>query len=158
MKKDKIGIVLIVFGIVAILIGGLIGAVFLAVSGFSDKSIAKKEKEYESIKREYVETKGFVSEVYDGETVVLFEDDNGYEYELELSMSSSSYSEGTLVTVYYDEDNPEDAIAPDMEKGILTALSNIFKIVGYVIIGIASVPGLIFIIVGAVLHKKTELI
>lgn len=153
MKKG-VGIGLSIFGGIFLSIGILVGVVFIIIGSVMNKSVDKYNTELKSFKRDAVEVKGKVTEGGDGYTTVRYEDEDGYEYEVSYSMSSSELLPGKKVTVYYDEDDPEICMIPDVEAGVSEMLGKIFGIIGGIIAGIFGGIGLVMLIIGIVTAKS----
>lgn len=153
--RKIIGFILIGFGSFFFILGILIGGGFLTVSGIMNSSIKEQQKELEVFKEHAVETTGIVLDAGDGGTRIGYYDaTEPIWYEAKFDAYYSKYDEHSEITVYYDEQNPEKCMVPELTIGVLDMLVNIFRIIGGIILGIFVLLGLLMVIVGFVLKKK----
>lgn len=137
----------------AILFGGIFGLVGHAMKNEGNAVNA----EWEEFKEDACVTIGEIVESGDGTTVVEYyvEDEDEY-YTVTYNMSSSSYSEGTPVDVYYDEDYPDECMVPEIQEGTFGLMNNIFSGLGLGLGIFFAIFGLPFVIGGIVLIKKAK--
>ena len=154
MIKKVIGIILIILGGIftlfaigfGLLFGG-IGTVF-NVAGTNVDDDFMQESTTKSCS-------GEVIDVEDSSTTVAYEVDGEF-YTVEINMKTSTYSVGTDVTVYYNENNPEECCVPELTEATLGIIGGVFSAFGIGFAIIFGVIGIACLIVGIILIKKSN--
>jgi len=153
------GIIMIVIGAILMALGFLFAAFFFFTGSVADNEEimdAKIEEEVDLFKRNALETVGEVTDIdWDAGAMKIgywSETDNDY-YELEIYTVLDDYSVGDEIVVYYNIDDPSDAIVTEVYDEAVDMVSGIFFIIGAVA-AVVGVAGLILLIIGIVLLVK----
>ena len=158
MKAKKIaGIALTVFGSLFLFMGLIFLVIFLAVGG----SMSSVQEQTQSDLEEFIDSgaiacEGEVIEVDSTTSIEYYVEEEEAFYIMEYSVTNSSYDEGTSVTVYYDPDDPGQAIAPELLEGTYSFLGGIFSVIGGVLGVIFGLAGGGMLIGGIVLIRKAK--
>lgn len=151
------GILMIVFGSLFLFMGILFGSIF-GLAGYAIKNESDMvDKDFEELKEDAMTTTGVVVETDDGLTIIEYyaQEDDTY-YETSCNVRSSSYEVGSEVTVYYDADEPQDAMVPELYEETYGLLNTIFSGFGFAFVGFFVILGLPLLIGGIVLMKKAK--
>lgn len=154
-KGKKIGgIILIILGTIALVIGILIGAVFGAMNSATEEL----ESQMEELRASTVSTEGEIVDI-DDESMASIEfycAEDGNWYTTYIMVLSDNYQVGDIVEVCYDPYDPTNApMAPELVLEGVGAIGGIGTGVGVVI----GVIGAIMIVIGIVLlvsNKKDK--
>lgn len=154
MRKG-IGAAGILFGTIFLLVGLSIGLVFGIIGGVFVSKAKENEESVEYFIKHGEKTKGIVTEADNG-TTVEYEDDYGETYLRHYSVTSSEFYEGQKMVVYYDEDNPQFSIVPNIDVDFNTMFGSIFLFVGIGVGVVFGGIGIVAIIITIVALKKTK--
>ena len=156
-SKKAVGFLLIAFGSLFLVLGLLLGGIFMAVGGMMGSEIEQERNAFSSFRENALETTGKVTDVDSDEGYTTF----GYYaatgesfYEVTYDGYFSDYKRGTTVTVYYDKDDPGQCMIPDFTEDSYGFLQKIFTMIGGIVGGVFAVIGLVMLIVGIVIKKK----
>lgn len=106
--------------------------------------------------QKYNRTDGYISKIQDNDIYVVFDDKDGVEHEFNLEISSPTCKEGKKVKVYYNKDDSDNAMAPELEIEIITSYTDL---VGYWSgFGVLTMffQGATFIIIGIIFVKRKK--
>ncbi len=151
------GIILSVLGGIFLFLALIFGIVFLIVGGAMGNAKDEAKEELEAFVEHAIKTDGEIIDT-DGSTTTIeyySEKDDSY-YQATFSVSNSSFREGDSVVVYYDENDPDSCMAPDLVEGTYEKLSDIFSGIGAGLGVFLGIIGLGFLIGGIVLIKKAK--
>jgi len=150
---------MIVLGAILMVLGLLFAVIFFATGHVANNEEIMDEKVQEKIdafRLNALETIGEVTEIdrEEGTTKIGYQSeiDDAY-YELQLYTVFDNYSVGDEIEVYYNIDDPSDAIVPEIYDVAADMVGGIFSIIGAVAAGV-GVIGLILLIIGIVLVVK----
>lgn len=151
--KKVIGIVLTVLGgfgilfaiIFGVVFGGL-GIAFQANSNSDDGFLQKSTT---------MSCYGEVISVEDSVTTIQYEVDGGL-YEVDFNMQSSGYPVGTGVTVYYNDNQPEECRVPELTEATFGTLGGVFGGFGIAFAILFGVFGIVCLVVGIILIKTSK--
>ena len=150
---------MIVFGSILTILGLLFAVIFFATGSVAnDEELMgdKLQEKFDSFARNALETTGEIVEIDRdaGTTKIGYQSeiDDAY-YELELYTVLNDYSEGDAIEVYYNMDDPSDALVPEIYDVAADMVVGVFFIIG-VVAACVGVLGLILLIVGIVLVVK----
>ena len=142
-------------------LGFLFAAFFFATGSVAENENMVDEKVQEKMdlfKRNALETIGEVTDIDwdEGTTKIGYESeiDNSY-YELQIYTVLEDYSVGDAIEVYYNIDEPSDAMVPEIYDLAADMVGGIFFTIGAIAAGV-GVVGLILLIVGIVLTVKSK--
>lgn len=155
--KRTAGILLIVLGSFFLMLGLLVGGMFLAVGGVIDSKMEQQMNEFSSFREDALTTTGEVTDADSdagNTTFGYYAETDGSWYEVTYEGYSSNFTEGTAVTVYYDKNDPGVCMIPEFVEGSYGLLKKIFTLVGGIVGGIFVVIGLPMLIGGIVVKKK----
>ena len=161
MSKGKTigGIIMIVFGAILLALGFLFAALFFAMGNMTNDQEVMDEtiqEKLDAFRLNALETIGEVTEIDRdaGTTKIGYESetDNAY-YELQVYTVFDDYAVGDAIVVYYNIDDPSNAIVPDIYDVAVDMVGGIFSIIGAVAAGV-GVVGLILLIIGIILLVK----
>ena len=164
--KKIAGIICIVLGSIFLFVGLTVGGVMFITKTIFQAQLDAIEEEMEAID-DLERTEGEIVDVYSGGssgysvggsayTEIGFYDDDDEYYEIIVNAYSSELSEGDEIDVYYDAKDPATAYVPGIVEEVLELIGDIFSAIGLVIgIGFGGF-GLILLIVGIVLVKKSK--
>lgn len=157
-SKKAISFFMIAFGSFFLMLGLLLGGVFLAVGGVMSSKVEQEMDEFSSFQENALETTGEVIDADSDAGYTVFEyyaeiDDSWYEVTYDVYFSD--YKRGTIVTVYYDKNDPGSCMIPEFTEVSYGFLRNIFTLVGGIVGGVFIVIGLLILIAGIVIKKKT---
>lgn len=156
-SKKAVGFLLIAFGSFFLMVGLLVGGIFLAVGSALSSEIEQEMNEFSSFQESALETTGEVIEADSDASCTTFEyyaESDGSMYEVTYDGYFSDYTRGTTVTVYYDKNDPSLCMIPDFTKASYEFLKNIFMLIGGIVGGVFVVIGLPMLIGGIVIKKK----
>jgi len=153
------GIIMIVFGSILMILGLLFAAIFLAIgSAASDEELmdAEIQKQMDSFLDNALEAPGEITDINWDEdiTTIGYQSalDDAY-YELHLNTILDDYTVGDAIDVYYNIDDPSNAIVLEAYDVVADMVGGLFIVIGAVALGV-GVLGLILLIVGIVLVVK----
>lgn len=142
MGKKIAGIILTIIGgmltlmaLIYLLVFGLIGAGMKVAAGSDDEFLQETTT---------VSCIGEITDTGDG-TTISYEVD-GALYEYHVSVKNSAFSDGTKVTVYYNETDPAACSVPELVQGTYNQLGNIFGGIGIgltIVFGVLGIAGLV---------------
>lgn len=165
-KGKKIGgIILIILGTIALVIGLAVGGLFGVLNGSMDDAMAEVEQQIEDARLTGVTTYGEITSI-DSESMATIEfycEEDGLWHSFHMMVVSDNYGVGSTVEVCYDPYQLNNSnyvpVAPDMMMEgmnvILSAASKGGLVVG-VVIGIIGAVMLIIGIVLLVSNKKDK--
>ena len=140
-------------------LGFLFAAIFFAIGSVAEDEDLIDEKVQEKLdlfERNALDTFGEITDIdYNKGTMKIgyeSEIDDSY-YELQINTVLDDYSVGDEIEVYYNIDDPSDAIVPEIYDLAADMLGGIFFIIAAIAAGV-GVVGLILLIVGIVLLVK----
>lgn len=154
-KGKKIGgIILIILGTIALVIGIAVGALFGVMNSATDELNAQVDE----LRENTVSTEGEIVGI-DEEgmaTIAFYSEEDGSQYYAYCMILSDDYQVGDIVEVCYDPYDPNNApIAPELLLVGMGAIGGVGTGIGVVI----GVVGLIMIVIGIVLlvsNKKDK--
>lgn len=152
MQKGA-GIAGIIFASVFLFVGLTIGVTFGVIGGMIRSEGTKNQEIVDEYVKHGEKTKGKIVSADNG-TTIEYEDEDGEEYLIHYNVTSSEFYQGQKVTVYYDEDYPENGIAPDVAVRFNKTFGSIFLFVGIGVGGVFGFIGLTALIAGIVAIKK----
>lgn len=154
-KGKKIGgIILIILGTIALVIGIAVGALFGVMNSATDELNAQVDE----LRENTVSTDGEIIDIDDESmaTIEFYCEEDGYWYDAYIMVLSDEYQVGDIVEVCYDPYDPANApIAPELLLAGMGTIGGVGTGVGVVI----AVIGLIMIVIGIVLlvsNKKDK--
>ena len=154
-KGKKIGgIILIILGTIALLIGIVIGGLFGVMNSATDELNAQVDE----LRANTVSTDGKIIDIDDESmaTIEFYCKEDGYWYDAYIMVLSDNYQVGDIVEVCYDPNAPSNApIAPELLLEGMDTIGGVGTGIGVVI----GVIGLIMIVIGIVLlvsNKKDK--
>lgn len=153
MAKKVLGIILTVVGGLSILFALVFGIVFGGVSTVMNESSNMNDGFVQDSTT--VSCNGEVVYADDGETHVQYEV-SGEIYVAEFNIYSSNYTVGTAVTVYYNENKPEECSVPEITEDVFGMIGGMFAGFGIGFAILFGVVGIILLIVGILLLKKSD--
>lgn len=150
-KGKKIGgIILVILGTIALVIGIAIGALFGAMNGAMDEAIAEVEQEIEEARQTGVSTYGEITDIdSDGmATIEFYCEEDGSWYETSIMVLNEEYQVGSGVEVCYDYSRfGEEDYIPVVPALYMDAMG----MVGDTVPGVGIGVGVFFGVVGAIL-------
>lgn len=154
-KGKKIGgIILIILGTIALVIGIAVGALFGVMNSATDELNAQVDE----LRENTVSTDGEIIDIDDEgmATIEFYCEEDGYWYDAYIMVLSDEYQVGSVVEVCYDPSDPSNApIAPELLLAGMGTIGGVGTGVGVVI----GVIGVIMIVIGIVLlvsNKKDK--
>ena len=158
--KKIIGIVLIIFGSFFFFTGLMFAVVFLGVGNIMEKNVTETNSNLDEFKKNgAVECVGVVIDQddnygqTDGTCVQYYVESEDCYYYVSLNVESSEYGIGKEITVYYDPENPDDCMVPDLVTATYGIIDNVFSGIGGILGTVFIVIGLTFFVIGIVLRK-----
>lgn len=151
MAKKVFGIILTIVGCLLILAALFFGVVFGGVGAVMNESANMDDESTQNPTT--VSCTGEVVYADDGETTVQYEVD-GVIYEGVFNLYSSDYPAGTAVTVYYNENKPEECSVPEIHEAVFGTIGGIFTGFGIGFAIVLGVIGIVDLIVGIILIKS----
>ena len=156
--KRIAGIIMTVFGGLIFLVGAFLLCVslFLQVTLNSVKDSQQREiSNFYSSTDEITHATGTVYAIEDGKTIVRFKTASDETYYATIDATSSFYDVGDRVTVSYDVEDPSRCVAEEINLAAAKTVTT-FNAVMAVVYAIPTVVGLVVLIVGIVLIKKSK--
>ena len=150
--KKVFGIILVVFGGIFLLSACLFGLIF----GGTGAALNYASNGDDTFRQEAT-TKTCTGEVLraeEGEGTLIAYQVDGEDYALSVNSYYSEYGEGASVTVYYNENDPSEAEAPEIMESALKLTGGIFSGIGIGIAVIFAVVGIAGVVVGILLLKS----
>ena len=161
-KGKKIGgIILIILGTIALVIGIVFGALFGLMNGAMDEAVTELEEELDEFREHGVTTLGEITDIDDESmaTIEYYCEEDGYWYETYIMVLSEGYQVGSSVEVCYDVSDPTNVMVPQLYKEAMGLVGDTVPVVG-IGIGVAfGVSGAVMLIIGIVLlvtNKKDK--
>lgn len=153
-KKNRLFTIVLIAGIIVVVIGMFLGGIFGVVSRIMYGMVENVEEERKEMGPDTETCKGKIRLEDNGTTIVYRVDDE--EYEIYYSVSNSEFRDGSSVKVYYDPEDPEIAMAPELLTSTYNLFGKIFGIIA-ICIGVAiAIFGMVFVVIGVVGKKMIK--
>lgn len=145
-----------IFGGIFLFCAIIFTGVFITLVGVMGNMQDKAREELDEFTEHAIKTVGEITDV-DGVTIVEYysEIDESY-HKSSFPVSNSSFREGDSVVIYYDENHPGSCMAPDLVEATYETLGTVYFGVAAGLGIFFGVIGLVLLIGGVILIKKSK--